>query len=99
MGFIEIIDIILVITLIYQLYKLVRGTVAINIFLGLAFIYLLWQTVSFLNLKLLSTIIGQFIGVGVVILAIIFQQELRKFLILSPISCLTRIVLFFGRNV
>ena len=79
-GFIEIIDIALVAVLIYQLYKLVRGTVAINIFIGLAAIYLLWKIVDAFNFQLLSEILGQFIGVGVIILVIVFQQELRKFL-------------------
>ena len=68
--------------LIYQLYKLVKGTVAINIFIGLASIYLVWKLVSAFNFQLLSEILGQFIGVGVIILAIVFQQELRKFLML-----------------
>ena len=79
-GLIELIDIALVAVLIYQLYKLVRGTVAINIFIGLAAIYLLWKIVDAFNFQLLSEILGQFIGVGVIILAIVFQQELRKFL-------------------
>jgi len=79
-GLIELIDIALVAILIYQLYKLVRGTVAINIFIGLAAIYLLWKIVDAFNFQLLSEILGQFIGVGVIILVIVFQQELRKFL-------------------
>ena len=79
-GFIELIDIALVAVLIYQLYKLVRGTVAINIFIGLAAIYLLWKIVDAFNFQLLSEILGQFIGIGVIILVIVFQQELRKFL-------------------
>ncbi len=81
-GFIDIIDIVLVAVLIYQLYKLVRGTVAINIFIGLAAIYLVWKVVDAFHFQLLSEILGQFIGVGVIILAIVFQQELRKFLML-----------------
>lgn len=81
-GLIEIIDIAFVAILIYQLYKLVKGTVAINIFIGLATIYLFWKLVSALNFQLLSEILGQFIGVGVIILAIVFQQELRKFLMI-----------------
>tara|TARA_B100001250_G_scaffold118205_2_gene100353 strand:- start:16824 stop:17600 length:777 start_codon:yes stop_codon:yes gene_type:complete len=81
-GIIEIIDITLVAILIYQFYKLVKGTVAINIFIGLAAIYLLWKIVSAFHFQLLSEILGQFIGVGVIILAIVFQQELRKFLMM-----------------
>ena len=56
-GLIELIDIILVAVLIYQLYKLVKGTVAINIFIGLAFIYLVWKVVSAVNFQLLSEIL------------------------------------------
>ena len=81
-GVIEIIDISLVAMLVYQLYKLIKGTVAINIFIGLAAIYLLWKLVSAFHLQLLSEILGQFIGFGVIILAIVFQQELRKFLMI-----------------
>ena len=82
LGIIEIIDISLVAILIYQLYKLIKGTVAINIFIGLSIIYLLWKIVTAFNLQLLSEILGQFIGFGVIILAIVFQQELRKFLMM-----------------
>ena len=89
-GIIEIIDISLVAILIYQLYKLTKGTVAINIFIGLAAIYLLWKLVSALNFQLLSEILGQFIGVGVIILAIVFQQELRKFLMMIGKSKLVK---------
>ena len=82
LGIIEIIDISLVAILIYQLYKLIKGTVAINIFIGLSAIYLLWKLVSAFHLQLLSEILGPFIGFGVIILAIVFQQELRKFLMI-----------------
>lgn len=82
MEVLDIIDIISVFLLVYLLYRLVKGTIAINIFLSLTFIYLFWQIVAFFELKLLSEILGQFIGFGVIILAIIFQSELRKFLII-----------------
>ena len=82
MEILEVVDILSVFTLIFLLYRLVKGTIAINIFLSIALIYLFWQIVSFFELKLLSEILGQFIGFGVIILAIIFQNELRKFLII-----------------
>ena len=65
----------------YQLYKLARGTVAINIFLGLISIYLVWQVVKALQMEMLSEILGQFIGLGVLAIVIVFQQEIRKFLL------------------
>ncbi len=81
-GFNDLIDIVLVAILIYQLYKLIKGTVAINIFIGLAAIYLFWKLVSVFQLQLLSEIFGSFMIYGVIILAIVFQQELRKFLMM-----------------
>lgn len=78
----DLLDILLVGTLLYLLYKLVKGTIAFNIFLGLIFIYFFWWGVSALNMKLLSTILGQFIGVGVLALLIVFQQEIRRFLLM-----------------
>jgi uncharacterized protein (TIGR00159 family) len=78
---IDLIDILLVAFLLYQLYRLVRETVAINILLGMLFLYVLWLLVKLFDMKLLSTILGQFIGLGAIALIIVFQQELRRFLI------------------
>ena len=70
---IDIIDIILVGLLIFQIYKLIRGTAAINIFLGIIILYIVWIVVTALNMKLLSSIMGQVLGVGVIALIILFQ--------------------------
>ena len=78
----DLIDILLVALLIYQLYKLMRGTVAINIFIGVIALYLIWKLVEAMRMELLSEILGQFIGVGVIAVLIVFQQELRKFLLM-----------------
>jgi uncharacterized protein (TIGR00159 family) len=86
-GFLEvsvvnIIDITLVSMLLYQVYKLLRGSVAIRIFLGFLSIYLVYLMVSALRMELLSVILGQFMGVGVIAALIIFAPEIRKFLLL-----------------
>ena len=86
LGWLDIIDILLVAILIYQLYKLVKGTVAINIFIGIFAFYLLWLIVKALNMHLLGSILGQFIGVGVIAIIIVFQQEIRRFLLLIGTS-------------
>lgn len=77
----DIIDIFLVALLFYQLYMLIRGTVAYSITLGIAAIYLFWWAVRAMNMELLSTILGSVLGVGVIALIIVFQQEIRRFLI------------------
>lgn len=81
-GWLDVLDILLVAILLYQLYKLIKGTVAIRIFLGILAIYLIWKLVSAMQMELLSEILGQFIGVGVLALIIVFQQEIRRFLLL-----------------
>lgn len=78
---IDIIDIALVGLLIYQAYKLIRGTAALNIFTGIIVFYFIWLIVSALHMDLLSAILGQVIGVGVLALIILFQQEIRRYLL------------------
>ncbi|MEN8201146.1 MAG: diadenylate cyclase CdaA [Bacteroidota bacterium] len=77
----DVIDIILVAILLYQLYMLIRGTVAYSITMGIAIIYIFWWAVRALKMELLSNILGSFLGVGVIALIIVFQQEIRRFLI------------------
>lgn len=76
------IDIALVAALLYQVYKLLKGSVAIKIFLGFLSIYLIYLLVRALRMELLSAILGQFMGVGVIAAIIIFAPEIRKFLLL-----------------
>ena len=78
----DFIDITLVSILIFQLYKLVKGSAAINIFIGMSLVYIMWKIFSALEMSLLSEILGQFISVGVLALIIVFQQEIRRFLVL-----------------
>lgn len=78
---IDIIDIILVGLLIYQMVRIMRGTSVFNIFTGILLIYLTWIVVKALNMKLLSSILGQILGVGVIALIVIFQPEIRRFLL------------------
>ncbi len=80
-GFLDLLDILLVAILIYQIYKLVRGTVAVNIFYGVFLVYVLWMLVRALNMQLLGTILGQAVGLGLLALLIVFQQEVRRFLL------------------
>lgn len=79
---VNIIDITLVSVLLYQVYKLLRGSVAIKIFLGFLSIYLIYLMVSAFRMELLSIILGQFMGVGVIAAIIIFAPEIRKFLLI-----------------
>ncbi len=80
-GFWDIVDILVVGYLIYQVYKLLRGSIAFNIFIGMTLLYVLWWVVRALKMDLLSLILGQFVSVGVIVVAVIFQPEIRRFLL------------------
>jgi uncharacterized protein (TIGR00159 family) len=79
---IDIIDVVLVAFLLYYVYKLVKGTVAINIFVGIVILYAIWKLTELLEMELFSKILGGFLGVGMFALIVVFQQEIRKFLLM-----------------
>jgi diadenylate cyclase len=81
-SWVDLIDVTLVAVLLYQVYKLIRGSLAVNIFLGILALYLVYLIVRAAQMELLATILGQFMGVGVLAMIILFQPELRKFLLL-----------------
>ena len=79
---IDIVDIVLVAALLFYLYRLVKGTVAINIFIGIVILYTVWKFTELLEMELFSKILGGFLGAGVFALIVVFQQEIRKFLLM-----------------
>ena len=76
----DIIDIILVAALFYGLYRLLKGTSAMSIFIGIVSLFLIWQLVKALQMEMLTAILGAFVSVGFIALIIIFQPEIRRFL-------------------
>ncbi|CAN5433232.1 diadenylate cyclase CdaA [soil metagenome] len=80
-SWVDIVDIALVAILLYQIYKMIRGSLAVNIFLGILSLYLVYLVVRAAQMELLAKILGQFMGVGVLAMIILFQPELRKFLL------------------
>lgn len=80
-NLLDIIDILLVSWIMAQFYRLIRGSSAYFIFMGIFLLYITWIVVKILNMELLSSILGQLLGVGVLALIIVFQQEIRRFLL------------------
>jgi uncharacterized protein (TIGR00159 family) len=91
----DIVDIVFVAILLYYLYKLVKGTVAVNIFIGIVIVYLMWKLTELLQMELLSSVLGEFIGVGMFALIVVFQQEIRKFLLMIGSTNFTQRRKFF----
>jgi diadenylate cyclase len=94
---IDVIDIVLVAIILFQLYKLIRGTAALSIFIGIFIIYMFWLIVKALNMELIGALMGQVIGVGVIALIIVFQQEVRRFLLVIGNRYMNRRRLSFGK--
>ena len=87
----------------YQIFKLLKGSIAFNIFVGVVTLYAVWWLVTQLGMTLLSAVLDQFVKVGVIVLIIIFQPEVRRFLLFLGNSTLSQrsnvIARFFARNV
>ena len=79
--FIDIVDVFLVSLLLYNIYRLLRGSVAIRIFIGFLILYFFYLIVRASEMELLTNILGQFMGVGVLAVLILFQKEIRRFLL------------------
>ncbi len=77
----DIIDVFLVAVIIYYVYSLIKGTIAVNILIGVALFYGIYLIVKQLEMRLLTEIFGGFISVGSIALIVVFQQEIRRFLL------------------
>ena len=82
LRFLDALDIILVALIIYYVYNLIRGTIALNILLGLVIIYAAYMLVRQAEMRLLTELLGGFVSVGFIALIVVFQQEIRRFLLL-----------------
>ena len=93
----DILDILIVGYLFFQIYKLLKGSIAFNIFIGVVAAFILWQIVRLLHMELTSAVFEQFASVGVIMLLIVFQPELRRFLLFLGNSTLRQRYNFFDR--
>ena len=80
-GIKDFIDILLVGMMLYYVYRLMRESRSLNVFVGISIFFVMWLFVSqILEMKLLGTILDKLVSVGVIALIILFQDEIRKFL-------------------
>lgn len=81
-GIKDFIDILLVAFLLYYTYKLMKASGSINVFTGILVFILIWLVVSqVLEMKLLGSIFDKLVSVGVLALIVLFQDEIRRFLL------------------
>ena len=78
----DILDILLVAFLLYKTYKLMKSSGSINIFIGILVFIVIWVIVSqVLQMRLLGSIFDKLVSVGVIALIVLFQDEIRHFLL------------------
>ena len=80
-GIKDIIDIVLVALMLYYIYRLMKESRSLNVFIGIMLFIVMWLFVSqILEMKLLGSIMDKLVSVGVLALIVLFQEEIRKFL-------------------
>ena len=80
-GIKDIIDIFLVALMLYYIYRLMKESRSLNVFIGIMVFVVLWLFVSqVLEMRLLGSILDKLVSVGVIALIVLFQEEIRKFL-------------------
>ena len=79
-GIKDIVDILLVALILYYIYRLMKESRSLNVFMGILVFVVLWVVSQVLQMKLLGSILDKFVSVGVIVLVILFQDEIRKFL-------------------
>ena len=99
-GIKDIIDILLVAYLLYQSYRLMKDSGTINIFIGILVFIGIWIIVSqVLEMRLLGSIIDKLKSVGVLAIFILFQDDIRKFLVnLGAQKRLGNLLKYFTKN-
>ena len=80
-GIKDIIDIVLVALMLFYIYRLMKESRSLNVFMGILIFVVFWLVVSqVLEMKLLGSIMDKLVAVGVIALIILFQEDIRKFL-------------------
>ena len=77
----DVIDILLVAILFFELYRWLKGTAAMRVVWLVVVVFLVWKLTIFLHLTLLSAVISKVVNIGLIALIVIFQPEVRKFML------------------
>jgi uncharacterized protein (TIGR00159 family) len=81
-GIKDVIDILLVAFFLYQIYKLMKSSGTLAIFGGVVAVIIVWVLVSqVLEMRLMGTILDKFISVGFLVIVILLQDDIRRFLV------------------
>ncbi len=99
-GIKDIIDIFLVAAMLFYIYRLMKESRSLNIFVGIMLFVLIWLFVSqVLEMRLLGSILDKLVSVGVIALIVIFQEDIRRFLYeIGSQKSMRRLISLFRSN-
>ncbi len=81
-GIKDVLDITIVALMLYYLYKIMKESGTINIFYGVLAFIVVWVVASeILGMRLIGTILDKFMSIGLLVLVIIFQEQIKRFLV------------------
>ena len=81
-GIKDILDIVLVALLLYYVYRLMKESGTLNVFFGLLSFIIVWVIASqILEMKLIGTILDKFMSIGLIIIVILFKDQIKRFLV------------------
>lgn len=81
-GIKDAIDILITASLLYYIYKTMKESGTLNIFVGVLAFIVLWIVVSrILDMKLIGSIMDKFINIGLIVLVVLFQDQIKRFLV------------------
>lgn len=81
-GIKDIIDILIVALLLYYVYKMMKGSGTLSLFYGVLAFIVIWVVASeILDMRLTGTILDKFMSIGLIVLVVLFQDQIKRFLI------------------
>lgn len=81
-GLKDIIDILIIAMLLFYVYKLMKSSGTLSLFYGVLMFFALWVLASeIFDMRLTGSILDKFMGIGLIVLVILFQDQIKRFLI------------------
>lgn len=81
-GLRDALDIAIMGLLLYYLYKIMKESGTLNIFFGVLAFIVVWVFASqILEMKLIGTVLDKFMSIGLLVLVILFQDQIKRFLV------------------
>lgn len=80
-GIKDVIDIIIIAVMLFYIYKMMKSSGAISLFYGVLIFFVIWIIASeILDMRLTGSIMDKFMGIGLIVLVVIFQDQIKRFL-------------------